>query len=128
MKTTNEIKDEVAKSHGYDSWSDVHLACVCDEMSLWSFKDLENEAMEAYAQQFREGEKKGVSEKLPSCITCSHYEKFAGQIKGSCKKIHYSAPQCDMEGNRISVWNDSFGERVRVPDNYGCVLHKSNDH
>jgi len=68
-----------------------------------------------------------ISDSLPSCITCSYYAKFSGQIKGICKKIHYSAPQCDTEKNRISVWNDGFGERVRVPDNYGCVLHKSND-
>ena len=47
MNTPNEIKDEVAKSHGWDSWDDI-----------WTFgfkaakiKALENEAMEAYAQQ-----------------------------------------------------------------------------
>ena len=51
MKTPNEIKDEVAKSHGYDSWDDL-LDCVEVKITRRPVLiQLENEAMEAYAQQ-----------------------------------------------------------------------------
>ena len=63
MKTPNEIKDEVAKSHGWNDWA--HVLYQSDVIGVSNFEALENEAMEAYAQQFREGDKKGVSEQLP---------------------------------------------------------------
>lgn len=55
MKTPNEIKDEVAKSHGLKDWEEV----IGRSFSTLRVH-LENEAMEAYAQQFREGEKKPI--------------------------------------------------------------------
>lgn len=70
MKTPNEIKDEVAKSHGWDDWA--HVLYQSDVIGVSNFEAIENEAMEAYAQQFREGEKKGVSEQFPieKCNSC----------------------------------------------------------
>jgi hypothetical protein len=49
MKTPNEIKDEVAKSHGWDNWILMATYKTHKELSV-----ITNEAMEAYAQQFRE--------------------------------------------------------------------------
>lgn len=49
MKTPNEIKDEVAKSHGWDNW--ILMATYKTHKELAS---ITNEAMDIYADQFKE--------------------------------------------------------------------------
>ena len=89
MKTPDEIKDEVAKSHGYDSWDDL-LDCVPFAIGIKAFCDLENEAMEAYAQQFREGDKKGVSEQLPpNNITDKEYKDLMKALYPKDNSKHF---------------------------------------
>lgn len=45
MKTIDEIKDQIAKKHGYDSWNSVLYLCT----QVW-LNELENEAMQEYAR------------------------------------------------------------------------------
>lgn len=52
---TQEVKDEVARKHGYEDWSALVLHFKASEFAdhEWLFK-LENEAITTYAKQFQE--------------------------------------------------------------------------
>lgn len=60
MKTIEEIKNEVAKKHGYDNWTDLICQMLHVGWRMTEFLKYENEAMQEYAKQCCDEHEKNI--------------------------------------------------------------------
>lgn len=51
MRTQEQIKNEYAVSKGFSDWEDLLIAFRFEHLSLFKFKDYENEVMKIYAME-----------------------------------------------------------------------------
>lgn len=95
IKTVEEIKDEIARSTErndgkfYLDWEDVLECCLCfhDQSTAANLKvlnELENEAMQKYADQF-----------IPIASTCEH--KNTENVIGTCRWVYCNDCETKIE-------------------------------